>query len=141
VWVAAGAAFVARVVRERRQVEREIASLRAPVDAVLAARRALGEASALVESLRVAERTRGRALQQLLALSAALPDSSYVTSLALSGTDGEIGMVARRSSEVVAGLERDDLIATPRIRGAIVREAGGGREWERFTVRFTWTSP
>jgi hypothetical protein len=90
-----------------------------------------------VDSVETARRDRRRTLEQLAGLSVALPDSAYVTSLALDGSgSGELAVVARRSSEVAAALERVRAIAMPRIEGTVVREIAGGREWERFTVRF-----
>jgi Tfp pilus assembly protein PilN len=135
-WIAAGAVWGIRFERERRSVDREIERLRAPAAAIGTARRALGNATALVDSIETAQRDRARPLGRLAALSVALPDSSYATSLTFDGTGGELAMVARRSSEVTAALEQVRAIAAPRIEGSVVREASGGREWERFGVRF-----
>lgn len=136
-WVVAAAVWGVRFERERRAVDREIGRLRTPADAIGSARRALGAAAELVDSVERAERGRGRTLEQLAGLSVALPDSAYATSLALDGNGGgELAVVARRSSEVAAALERVRTIATPRIEGTVVREVAEGRDWERFTVRF-----
>jgi hypothetical protein len=136
-WLAAGLLWGIRFERERRSVEQEIARLRAPAAALGAARRALGDATALVDSIEAATRPRARPLGQLAALSAERPDSPYATPLALDSTGvGELAMVARRSAAVTAALERVRAIAAPRIEGSVVREASGGRDWERFGVRF-----
>jgi Tfp pilus assembly protein PilN len=136
-WSAAVAVWGVRFERERRAVNREIERLRAPAEAIGSARRALGVAAELVDSVETAGRNRARTLEQLAGLSAAMPDSAYATSLALDeGGGGELAVVARRSSEVAAALERVGAIATPRIEGTVVREVAAGREWERFTVRF-----
>jgi hypothetical protein len=135
-WSAALGVWGIRFERERRAVNREIERLRAPAEAVGSARRALGVAAELVDSVETAGRMRARALEQLAGLSALLPDSAYATSFALDESGGELAIVARRSSEVAAALERVGAIATPRIEGTVVREVAGGREWERFTVRF-----
>jgi hypothetical protein len=136
-WSSAMGVWGVRFERERRAVNREIERLRAPTEAVGSARRALGVAAELVDSVETAGRRRARALEQLAGLSAVLPDSAYATSFALDESGGgELAIVARRSSEVAAALERVGAIATPRIEGTVVREVAGGREWERFTVRF-----
>ena len=138
-WTAAAAVWGVRFERERQAVDREIERLRAPADAISSARRALGAATELVDTVETAERARARTLGQLGAVSAALPDSAYVTSLALDGDGGgggELTVVARRSAEVTAALDRVRAIAAPRIEGTVVREVADGHEWERFTVRF-----
>lgn len=135
-WIAAGAVWGVRFARESRAVEGEIERLRAPAAAIGNARRALGNAAALVDSIETATRDRARSLGRLAALSVALPDSAYATSLSLDSTGGELAVVARRSAEVTAALERVRGIASPRIEGGVVREAWGGRDWERFSIRF-----
>lgn len=136
-WIAGAAVWWVRFERERRSVDLEITRLRASADAIGAARRALGSAAELVDTMDTAERERGRALVQLAELSAALPDSAHVTSLVLDGSGGgDLAVVARRSAEVTAALERVRAIAGPRVEGTMVREVMAGREWERFSVRF-----
>lgn len=136
-WLVAGAVWAVRFERERRSVEREIERLRSPAAAISRVRRALADGAELVDSMATAGRERGRALGQLATLSVAFPDSAYATSLALDSTGGgELAVVARRSAEVTAALEQVRAIAGPRIEGTLVREASGGREWERFALRF-----
>jgi hypothetical protein len=136
-WAAAAAVFGLRLRGERLAVDRELARLEQPATAVAAARRSLSEAARLVETLDRAERDRVRLLAQFAALTAALPDSAFLTAFALDDAGrGEMSIVARRSSEVFAALDRADAGASPRLGGALVRETIGGREWERFTVAF-----
>ncbi|MGH7526892.1 MAG: hypothetical protein ACREMX_09330, partial [Gemmatimonadales bacterium] len=69
--------------------------------------------------------------------AAALPDSAFVTSLVVDAAgSGEMAVVARRSAEVLAGLDRVEALASPTVNGAVLREPIAGRDWERFTVRF-----
>jgi hypothetical protein len=136
-WVAAGAVWATRFERERRSVEREIERLRSPAAAVTGARRALANAAELVDSVDRAGHERRRVLGRIAALSVALPDSAYATSLAMDSTGGgDLAVVARRSAEVTAALEQVRGIASPRIEGTVLRESSGGREWEHFAIRF-----
>jgi hypothetical protein len=135
-FLAAAAVWGIRFERERRSVEREIERLGPPAIAISGARRALSTAAELVDSMETGRRERGRALAELAALSAGLPDSAYATSFSLEGGGGRLGVIARRSAEVTARLDQVPFIASPRIEGSVVREVAGGRDWERFTVRF-----
>ena len=133
----AAAAFIGRLVAERRAVERELVRLERPLTTVLAARRELRQAQAAMAAVAQTERERGRTFAFLAAITGALPDSAVVTALVWSADGrGVLSGAARRSAEVVAGLERASAIAAPRLDGPVVRETIAGREWERFTVVF-----
>jgi hypothetical protein len=114
-WVIAAAAFAIRVQRAHGQVERRLGALKAPLEAVAAARRELADATRMVETIEEAERNRGRMLLSLAAITKALPDSSYLTSLTLDEHEGTISGLARQAAGVVAALERDATIAGPRL--------------------------
>jgi general secretion pathway protein L len=135
-WMIATGAFAIRVQRAQGQVERRLAALKAPLDAVAAARRELAGAVRMVETIEEAERDRGRVLLSLAAITKALPDSSYLTSLALDEHEGTMTGLARQAAGVVAALERDATIAGPRLTGPVVREVSDGKELERFTLSF-----
>jgi len=136
-WIVVGALFVARLAWERRAVERELVRLQQPLAAVLAARRELRDAGATVNAVTAAERLRGRSVAALVAITRALPDSAVLTSLAWSADgSGVLAGSARRAADVVADLDRAGAVLAPRMEGPVVREAFGGREWERFTVAF-----
>jgi hypothetical protein len=136
-WVAAAATFAGRMRVERERLDREIARLEEPVAALSRAGRALDSASRMIAGLSGAEAGRRRVAATLVAISTALPDSAYVTALALDREGkGQMTLVARRSGEVMAGLARGGALPAPRLEGGIVRETTGGREWERFTVAF-----
>ena len=137
VWLAAGALFAFRLSWERRAVQREFAALGGPLGAVFAARRELREAELTVRAVTRAEQTRGRGLALLGAVAAALPDSAVVTSLTWKADgSGVMSGLARRAADVVARLERSGALPGPHLDGPVVRETGGGREWERFTIVF-----
>jgi hypothetical protein len=136
-WVGAIGGFFIRLVLERRAVERELAALRQPLATVLDARRTIRVAAGTVAAVAQAQRGRGRSMAVLGAVTAALPDSAVLTSFAWSadGTGVMTGL-AKRAAEVLARLERNGAVTAPRFDGPIVKEAIGGREWERFTIVF-----
>jgi len=142
VWVTAGAIYLVRLSRERAAVERDIAGLATPVAAVQRARRALGATAGIVETLERERVARGAVLGSLAGLIAALPDSAFATALTLDATGGgEVTLVARRSSEVIAALETSAAVVSPRIAGAVTRESVAGRDRERFTIAFGGGAP
>jgi Tfp pilus assembly protein PilN len=136
-WFMVGALFSARLLWERRTVERELAALRQPLDAVLEARRELRDAETTLNAIAAAERDRGRSLEVLAAVTGALPDSGVVTSLSWNadGTGVLVG-AARRATDVLARLGRLPVLSDVRLNGSAVRETISGREWERFTILF-----
>ena len=136
-WLAAGALFFARLAWERRNVERELATLAQPLAAVLQARRELRDAETTLNAIATAERDRGMSLGLLTAVSGALPDSSILTSFAWNA-DGSGVLVggARHATDVVARLDRLGTLAGVRLGGPVVREPIAGRDWERFTILF-----
>jgi len=136
-WLGVGLLYAGRLLLERRGIERELAALHEPVEALLSARRELRDAQGMVRTVGDAERQRGKYLALLAAVTSALPDSAVLTSLTIeSDGRGVITGAARRAADVVARLERSRALVTPRLEGAVVREAIGGREWERFSIRF-----
>jgi hypothetical protein len=136
-WLAAGALFFGRLAWERRNVERELATLAQPLAAVLAARRELRDAETTLNAVAAAERDRGLSLGLLAAVTGALPDSSVLTSFAWNA-DGSGVLVggSRHATDVVARLDRLGTLAGVRLGGPVVREPIAGRDWERFTILF-----
>jgi hypothetical protein len=135
-WALAGVALLARLQRESDRIAAELADLKAPVVAVAAARRKLGDAARMVEAVERSDRERSAILRQLGAIAAALPDSAFLTSVAIQERGGSMSGLARQATGVVAALERDQAIAAPKLVGSIVGEVVSGREMERFTVSF-----
>ena len=135
-WIAGGAALVARQRVEGARIERELRALREPMAAVARARREIGDATVMVETLARAERRRDATLSRLTLIGAAIPDSSYLTSVAVDSAGGFLSGRAREAARVVAALETSGAAPAPRLDGAVVRELAAGTEWERFTVRF-----
>ena len=137
VWFTVGGLTLARIVIEGHTVEHDLATLAAPLAAVLAARRELHDANATLDAVTAAEALRTRPLAMLAAVTRALPDSAVLTSLAWSEAgSGVTSGIARHAADVVAGLDRSDAVAAPRLEGPVVRELRAGRDWERFTIVF-----
>ncbi len=142
VWTLVAGLFGGRLLWEGRSVERQLQALQAPLAAVLAARRELRDAGATLGALAQADRDRAKSVAMLDAVTAALPDSAVLTSLAWHADgSGFVTGAARRAALVLARLERAHALPVPRFEGAIVRETVAGREWERFTIVFGARSP
>jgi hypothetical protein len=137
IWLVAAGAFLARLRDERAGVDREITRLEPSARALGAARRALGDAARTVATLDRATLERGRVLAHLTALAATLPDSAFITSLEVDAEGrGGMSVMARRSAEVLAAVDRSGTVLSPRLNGAVVRETIAGRDWERFAIAF-----
>ncbi len=141
-WLVAGALYAVRLVIERRDVDAQLAAADAPLAAMRDVRREMRTAEAMVLGLAEARRTRGEALATLARVTGALPDSAVATSYTWrSDGSGVVAGAGRRAADVLAAVERKHAAPNPRIEGAIVREALGGHEWERFTIVFGPKSP
>jgi hypothetical protein len=137
VWTVVLGLWIGRLIWERRVVERELASLEAPLAAVLAARRELHEADATLRALASVDRERGRSLEVVAALAQALPDSAVLTSITWNAAGSSIVTgYARRAGDVLARLERAGTGPRSRFDGPVVKDAIAGREWDRFTIVF-----
>jgi len=142
VWMLALGSGVTRLISARRSVDQQLASLQAPLAALLAARRELRDAGATLQAVAEADQSRGQALAMLGAVTAALPDSAVLTSLSWSPEGAGILMgAARRAPEVLARLEQTHALPAVRFEGANAREAIGGRDWQRFTIGFGGRAP
>jgi len=141
-WLVAGALFGVRLVIERRDVDGQLAAADAPLTALRDVRREMRTAEAMVLGLAEARRGRGEALATLARVNGAIPDSVVLTSYTWrSDGSGVVAGAGRRAADVLAAVERSHAVPNPRIEGAIVREALGGHEWERFTIIFGARNP
>jgi len=67
----------------------------------------------------------------------ALPDSSVLTSLAWNADgSGVLLGASRRATDVLARLDRLDVLSHVRLGGPVVRETIAGKDWERFSIVF-----
>ncbi|HET9387575.1 MAG TPA: hypothetical protein VFO67_20740, partial [Gemmatimonadales bacterium] len=141
-WLIAGALFGARLIKERHDIDAELAAAEVPLAALRDVRREMRAAEAMVISLADARRSRGKALATLARLKAAIPDSAVLTSYRWRADgSGVLAGASRRAADVLAAVERSRAVGNPRIEGAIVREAIAGRDWERFTIVFGASNP
>lgn len=137
VWTIVLGLVIGRLIWERRTVDRDLASLQAPLAAVLAARRELRDAEATLHAMASAERERSRSFEVLGTLSQAIPDSAVLTSVTWNAQgSGIVTGYARRAADVLARLERTSAGRGSRFDGPIVKEAIAGRDWQRFTIVF-----
>jgi len=142
VWVLAGALFGARLLTERRNIDAELAAADAPLAALRDVRQEMRTVESMIVGLAEARRARGEALAALARVSAAVPDSTVVTSYTWRGDgSGLVAGASRRAADVLAAIERTHAVANPRISGAVVRETLAGHEWERFTILFGAVTP
>ena len=141
-WLVAGVLFGVRLVIERRDVETQLAAADAPLAAMRDVRREMRTAEAMVLGLAEARHSRGQALATLARVNGAMPDSAVLTSYTWRADgSGVIAGAGRRAADVLAAVERNHVAPNPRIEGAIVREALGGHDWERFTIMFGAKNP
>jgi hypothetical protein len=136
-WLAVGAYAVARVERAHARIDAELVRLAKPVAAAALARRQVAEAGAMIEAMDQERRRQGAMTRRIAGVVVALPDSAFYTSLSIDEADeGLVTGLALHAAEVLAALERTDAVSAPRFEGTPVRETVGGRELERFTIRF-----
>ncbi|HEU4648240.1 MAG TPA: hypothetical protein VFS33_04210 [Gemmatimonadales bacterium] len=136
-WLAVGMLAVWRTAREMAAVDRELARLRPTGAALLAARREYKDARAMIGVVDSADRLRGSVSTAVATVLLALPDSAFVTTLRLNDrAEGELSGAARRTAAVTAALERNGAVVAPRLVRPTTRDVIGGREYERFTLRF-----
>jgi hypothetical protein len=139
-WGAAAVTLAVRVHRASLDLQNGIAQLREPASAARTARMALEQAQEALDSVASARELTLRALGALAALSQAVPDSAFLTSLDWSAAGSELGSgaatgAARHAVAVVAALERAGF-SRPRLEGAPVGDQSGPEPRERFVLRF-----
>lgn len=136
-WVALGAGLFLRQRRALAKVNRELAAIGGPVEALLVARARGEEVVRMTEAVRRGDDYGARLSALLVGLVRALPDSAFVTSVAVrEDGSGTMSGAAVHPAQVVVQLERSGVVNAPHLEGQGVREEIGGREMERFTVLF-----
>jgi hypothetical protein len=139
-WCAAAGVLALRVHRTKSDLATGIAQLREPASAALAARRAVAQAQEALDSVASARDLTRRVLATMAALSQAVPDSAFLTSLDWSAAGRDLGSgtvtgAARHAVAVVAALEQAGF-SRPRLEGAPVGDQSGPEPRERFVLRF-----
>jgi hypothetical protein len=145
---AAGLALILAVlapgVGARVTEHRAIAHLATIAGPTRAARRAARDNDLVTRALgEVASFDRGRRPTTLLlaALAKALPDGAALLALHVDSAGGSVVAFAPRAGALLTRLETVPGLAAPEITGPVTRESAGGREVERVTVRFRWSTP
>ena len=136
-WTAAGGIYGARM----RAAERRLAAAAGEIEplaaAVRAGRMAYDEGRQTLALIEREAAAGADALGTLALVAASLPDSCVVTLFTVdSAGAGVLGGLAPDANAVIAAVERRAAAAAPRLDGLVVRESFGGREWDRFTLRF-----
>ena len=70
------------------------------------------------------------------ALAEALPDSSAIVTLRVDSAAGSMTLLSTSAASAIPRLAAVDVIAEPRIFGAVTREAIGAAQLQRIAVRF-----
>lgn len=110
---------------ERGAVDRQVASLRAPVAQVEALRHRLAAAAAGTDVI-AAERARvGDPLQVLAAITEILPDDTFLTDLTLRGGKLEMTGQSAAAARLIASLSGDALIRNPAFTAPVTRTDNG----------------
>jgi hypothetical protein len=133
----AAACYVASLLRQWRSAEAELERSSPAVERALAVRRDLDASTEALAFLSRAEAGRPRLAQLLADLTGALPDSAFIAFLRVDGERrGTLVGYAPAAGRVVTALERVAAVEAPALDGPVMRDALGGREWDRFTIRF-----
>jgi len=134
-WAMALGSWAVREAVEVHRTRSELVHLAGARKALLAGQAVRHRAEALLTTLDEAGAGRHRLQDQLLAVAAALPDSSYLVTLALDTLGrGLLTGGAHRATEVVATLERTHAAPNPRLEGAVTPDPLNAARWERFTI-------
>jgi hypothetical protein len=136
-WTGAIAVGITSHLRQARSVDRELARLSEPVAALREARRQEQLIRETIATLDVEDSKEGRMADMLGAIAGALPDSAFVTSIAIDSAGvGVIGGYGKRASEVLARLDAAVAVVAPTLDNQGSRQTIAGREWETFSIRF-----
>jgi hypothetical protein len=137
----AAATWAVKTVRAERASAAELLRLKPMVSAALRVRADLDAATDALGVLGRAGAGRSRRARFLADLTRALPDSVFLVSLRLDPDQtGALAGFASHAAPVIARLEQAGLVRHAAFEGPVTREALGGREWERFAIRFRFPS-
>ncbi|MEO8201000.1 MAG: PilN domain-containing protein [Gemmatimonadota bacterium] len=136
-WLMVVGATWFNLVRQRREIDRELARLADPVAALALVKGEIALGQGMISAVDLGAEQRDEMVRLLAAMTAALPDSAFITSLSLKhGGRGFVGGYSKRASEVLARLESSGAVVAPRLDGLVAREVIAGSEWERFSITF-----
>jgi len=138
----AGASWFGALYRAQRDALAELDRLKPALAGATAVRRDVEAADEALAVLAAAESARLRRARFLADLTTALPDSAFLVSVRLEADgSGSLNGYARDAAAVVARLARSPVTRNVSLDGATNREVVGGRELERFAIRFRVAQP
>ncbi len=136
-WALVGALAARRLARETAAVDRELARLRPTDAAATIARKEYDRAVAMIGAIEAESRGRAALGSQVARIVLSLPDSSFLAALRLTESgSGTLTGAARRAADVAEALDRTAAVVAPRLAAPPEHDVIGGREHERFTLRF-----
>lgn len=136
-WSLVAVLAIHRVTRESAIVEQQLLDAAPAAAAARQVRLEYDGATAMVDTLEAAVRSRGSMTSRLSAILLSLPESAYLTTAHVVGDfAGDVTGAARRPLDVVAALDRVRAVDGARLVGSGTRIPVGGRDYETFTVRF-----
>jgi general secretion pathway protein L len=145
---AAGVALIAALVSpiaaaklRLATLERAIATVQPAAERALAERDRSMKASAALDAVIAAKRARAPVVEILLALTRALPDSSFLTSLQLSGRELDIEGYSPAAAALAKPLETSGSLGRVGYRAPITRDAQSGLEQFRFGITLSERAP
>jgi hypothetical protein len=139
-WMTAAGIYGTRMRAAERRVIAGLGEIEPLAAAVRAARIPYEEGRQTLALIERESAAGADALGTLALVAASLPDSCVITLFTVdSAGAGVLGGLAPDANTILAALERSAAVAAPRLDGLVVREAFGGREWDRFTLRFGGT--
>lgn len=125
----------ARLRLAERALDTQLTQLAPALAGLREARRRLGEAEDMVRTIDAEASTRGDVRQRLARIVLSLPDSAYLTSLALERTGAaSLSGTAKEAAAVVSALEKGRGLRRIRLDGQQLIDGTGGRRWERFSI-------
>lgn len=130
------AAWIGRAVLQQRRSLEELEQMSASAGSAMAVRRDLDATTEAIGVLASAEQRKHHRTRFIANLTQALPDSAFLVSLRFEPTSGVLSGYARRAADVMARMEQARIAARLVMEGPVTREVVGGREWERFSIRF-----
>ena len=136
-WVGLGLLVFGHYLFERHRIASRLDEIRDPVAAVLAAEAASDSTDRMIRRLDTEGARKGEVVAALFRITAALPDSTWLTQLRIDSAGvGLVAGAAQRPTAVVAALESRARVVAPHLEGRTAHDLVAGRSVERFAIGF-----
>jgi len=138
-WSAAVAVFAQRTARVIADSDREMSVLQPALDRSAVMERDLGQTHGALRTMSDATGSQSSDVALLAAVTSALPDSAYLTSLSRSA-NGRVTLAgaAGASADVFSRLRETPGVRDPVMQGPVARNGTAGRAREHFVIVFWW---